>query len=124
LAETDFNAQKMELDELLSTSDFVCCILPASQATDLLIGERELALMKPSAIFINGGRGNIVDEQALADALKKRIIRAAGLDVYQVEPLPTTSPLMDLNNIILFPHIGNQRSNGPMRNRKYQCGTQ
>jgi glyoxylate/hydroxypyruvate/2-ketogluconate reductase len=105
-AETDFNAQKMELDELLSTSDFVCCILPASQATDLLIGERELALMKPSAIFINGGRGNIVDEQALADALKKRIIRAAGLDVYQVEPLPTTSPLMELDNIILFPHIG------------------
>lgn len=105
-AENEFNAQKMELDELLSTSDFVCCILPASKATDLLIGARELALMKSSATFINGGRGNIVDEQALATALKERTIRAAGLDVYQVEPLPSSSPLMGLDNIILFPHIG------------------
>jgi gluconate 2-dehydrogenase len=105
-AESDFNAQKMALDELLSTSDFVCCILPANKATDLLIGARELALMKPSAIFINGGRGNIVDEQVLAKALTNQTIRAAGLDVYQVEPLPTTSPLLHLDNIILFPHIG------------------
>lgn len=105
-AETNLKAQKMELDELLATSDFVCSILPANQQTDLLIGQRELALMKSSAIFINGGRGNVVDEDALAKALQDRTIRAAGLDVYKVEPLPTSSPLMDLDNIVLFPHIG------------------
>ncbi|WP_025563597.1 D-glycerate dehydrogenase [Psychromonas sp. SP041] len=105
-AEQDLNAQKLELDELLATSDFVCSILPANEQTDLLIGQRELDLMKPSAIFINGGRGNVVDEQALAMALKNRNIRAAGLDVYQVEPLPTSSLLMSLDNVTLFPHIG------------------
>ena len=105
-AEHNVKAQKMELDELLKTSDFVCSILPANQQTDLLIGQRELNLMKPSAIFINGGRGNVVDEQALAQALANQSIRAAGLDVYQVEPLPQFSPLMSLDNVILFPHIG------------------
>tara|TARA_R110001592_G_scaffold18527_2_gene76770 strand:+ start:2799 stop:3776 length:978 start_codon:yes stop_codon:yes gene_type:complete len=105
-AQQDFNAEKMELEQLLTTSDFVCSILPANEQTNLLIGQRELELMKPSAIFINGGRGNVVDETALANALKNRSIRAAGLDVYQVEPLPQSSPLMSLDNVTLFPHIG------------------
>ena len=105
-AQQDFNAEKMELEQLLTTSDFVCSILPANEQTNLLIGQRELELMKPSAIFINGGRGNVVDETALAKALKNRSIRAAGLDVYQVEPLPQSSPLMSLDNVTLFPHIG------------------
>lgn len=105
-AEQDFNANKMELEQLLKTSDFVCSILPANEQTDLLIGQHELNLMQPSAIFINGGRGNVVDETALANALKTQSIRAAGLDVYQVEPLPKSSPLMSLDNIVLFPHIG------------------
>lgn len=105
-AEQHFNAEKMELEQLLTTSDIICSILPANEHTNLLIGQRELALMKPSAIFINGGRGNVVDEAALATALKSRTIRAAGLDVYQVEPLPPSSPLMSLDNVTLFPHIG------------------
>lgn len=105
-AEYDFNAQKMELEELLKISDFVCSILPANEYTNLLIDEHKLSLMKPSAIFINGGRGNVIDETVLANALKTHSIRAAGLDVYQVEPLPKSSPLMTLDNITLFPHIG------------------
>ena len=105
-AENDFNAQKMQLDELLANCDFICSILPANKNTDLLIGQREFGLMKPSAIFINGGRGNVVDENALITALKEKTIRAAGLDVYQVEPLPASSALMDLDNVVLFPHIG------------------
>lgn len=105
-AEQDFNATKMELEQLLKTSDFICSILPANEQTDLLIGQHQLDLMQPSAIFINGGRGNVVDETALANALKTQSILAAGLDVYQVEPLPQSSPLMLLDNIVLFPHIG------------------
>lgn len=109
-AETNLKAQKMELDELLASSDFICSILPANKQTDQLIGQRELALMKRSAIFINGGRGNVIDQAALATALKEQTIRAAGLDVYEVEPLPVSSPLMDLDNVILFPHIGSATS--------------
>lgn len=109
-AEQDFKAQKMALDELLKTSDFVCSILPANTETDLLIGERELNLMKPSAIFINAGRGNVVNETSLANALTQKVIRAAGLDVYDLEPLPTSSPLIALENVILFPHIGSATS--------------
>jgi len=105
-AEQNFNAQKMELDEILASSDFICCILPANKNTDQLIGQRELQLMKSSAIFINGGRGNVVDQEALIEALQKQTIRAAGLDVYEVEPLPQSSPLMHLDNVTLFPHIG------------------
>ncbi|MDN2662688.1 D-glycerate dehydrogenase [Psychromonas sp. 14N.309.X.WAT.B.A12] len=109
-AEEKLDAQKMELDELLADSDFVCSILPANQQTDRLIGQRELELMKNSAIFINGGRGNVVDQDALAIALKNQTIRAAGLDVYEVEPLPHSSPLMELKNVTLFPHIGSATS--------------
>ncbi|OEF28193.1 2-hydroxyacid dehydrogenase [Vibrio rumoiensis] len=105
-AEENLSATKLSLDDLLEQSDFVCSILPANAQTDLLIGQREFELMKPSAIFINGGRGNVVDEEALVNALSMGSIRAAGLDVYKVEPLPTSSPLMLLDNVVLLPHVG------------------
>ncbi len=104
--EQDFNATYMDMDALLKTSDFVCVMTPLTPETEKLIGAREFAMMKPSAIFINGSRGKVIDENALIDALTQGTIRAAGLDVFEVEPLPEDSPLCTLDNAVLFPHIG------------------
>ncbi|UTV98942.1 D-glycerate dehydrogenase [Marinomonas rhizomae] len=105
-AEQDLNATYMDMEELLKTSDFVCVMTPLTAETERLIGAKEFAMMKPNAIFINGSRGKVIDEAALIDALSKRTIRAAGLDVFEVEPLPGDSPLCKLDNAVLFPHIG------------------
>lgn len=101
-----FPATHMGLDELLKTSDFVMVILPLSSDTKGLIGKRELGLMKKDAILINAARGPIVDEVALYEALKDKTIKAAGLDVFELEPLPMTSKLYELKNVVLTPHIG------------------
>ncbi|OCG01477.1 2-hydroxyacid dehydrogenase [Gilliamella sp. wkB112] len=105
-AEQTFNAKRLELDEVLKTADFIVIILPLTSETDRLITKEKLALMKPSAILINGARGRVIDEQALVEALKNKTIKAAGLDVFEVEPLPTSSPLLQLDNVLLSPHIG------------------
>ena len=105
-AEQDLNATYMNLEELLKTSDFVCVMTPLTAETERLIGAKEFAMMKKSAIFINGSRGKVIDEAALVDALNNGTIRAAGLDVFEVEPLPGDSPLCKLDNAVLFPHIG------------------
>lgn len=104
--EQAYQAKRLELDDVLSQADFVVIILPLTDQTKRLITKQKLALMKPSAILINGARGAIVDEQALIEALKNETIKAAGLDVFEVEPLPTTSPLMQLDNVLLSPHVG------------------
>lgn len=104
--EQQWQAERCELDSLLSRSDFVCVILPLSKETYNLIDQPQLALMKADAILINGARGPIVNEQALISALKSGQIRAAGLDVYNVEPLPATSELLTLDNLVTLPHIG------------------
>ncbi|MCX8641356.1 MULTISPECIES: 2-hydroxyacid dehydrogenase [unclassified Gilliamella] len=104
--EQAYQAKRLELDDVLSQADFVVIILPLTDQTKRLITKQKLALMKPSAILINGARGAIVDEQALIEALKNKTIKAAGLDVFEVEPLPTTSPLMQLDNVLLSPHVG------------------
>lgn len=104
--EQAYQAKRLELDDVLSQADFVVIILPLTDQTKRLITKQKLALMKPSAILINGARGAIVDEQALIEALKNKTIKAAGLDVFEVEPLPTTSPLMHLDNVLLSPHVG------------------
>ncbi len=95
----------LPLDELLSTADIVSLHLPLTDDTYHLIGERELALMKKTAILINTARGGIVDEKALIQALEKKAIAGAGLDVYEQEP-PTDSPLRTLDNVVLTSHIG------------------
>jgi D-3-phosphoglycerate dehydrogenase len=94
------------LDALLSTSDFASLHVPHSPETDKLIGERELKLMKSTAYLVNTCRGPVVDEQALIAALCDRTIAGAGLDVFVDEPLPWDSPLIQLDNVILTPHIG------------------
>lgn len=105
-AERAFAARRCELDELLRESDYVCIVVPLTAETKHLIGERELKLMKPTGILVNIARGAVVDEAALAQALANRTIYGAGLDVYEVEPLPEDSPLLALENVVLAPHIG------------------
>jgi glyoxylate/hydroxypyruvate/2-ketogluconate reductase len=105
-AEAQFDARRLPLDQLLRQSDFVCAVLPLTPATERLIGEREFALMKRTAIFINAGRGATVDEAALIAALRSGTIHAAGLDVFEREPLPADSPLCTMPNVVALPHIG------------------
>lgn len=99
-------ARAVALDDLLRESDVVSLHLRASPEANGLIGKRELGLMKPTAILVNTARGALVDEAALAEALRKRRLFAAGLDAYQKEPLPADSPLRDLDNVVLSPHAG------------------
>jgi phosphoglycerate dehydrogenase-like enzyme len=93
------------LRDLLGVSDYVVITLPLTSETRRLIGTREIGWMKPDAVLINVGRGEIVDEAALAAALSERRIRGAALDCFEVEPLPATSPLWDLRNVLISPHI-------------------
>lgn len=105
-AEKRYNARYCDLDTLLAQSDFVCLILPLTEQTHHLIDAGKLAKMKPGAILINAGRGPVVDEAALIAALENRRLLAAGLDVFEQEPLPATSPLLRLPNVVALPHIG------------------
>ncbi|MBH2034343.1 MAG: D-glycerate dehydrogenase [Pseudomonadales bacterium] len=104
--EQRFDAQYRSLAQLLQEADFVCLTLPLTAETEGLIGAEEFALMGPETIFINISRGKVVDEAALIDALRHGQIRAAGLDVFEREPLNPDSPLLQLNNVVATPHIG------------------
>ncbi|NWD71569.1 bifunctional glyoxylate/hydroxypyruvate reductase B [Pseudomonas gingeri] len=104
--ERRFNARYLGLHALLREADFICLTLPLTPETEGLIGAGELALMRPESILINISRGKVVDEQALIQALQNRQIRGAGLDVFEREPLASTSPLLSLNNVVATPHIG------------------
>jgi D-3-phosphoglycerate dehydrogenase len=93
------------LDELLAESDFMSVHLPKTSETVGLIGEEQLARVKPSLVLVNAARGGIVDEQALFNALKEGRVAAAGLDVFAQEPC-TDSPLFELENVVATPHLG------------------
>ena len=92
------------LDELMSSSDYILISTPLTEQTRGLISKEKLAKCKPSAVIINVGRGPIIDEEALIDALRDGTIKGAGLDVMTVEPLPKDSPLWKLDNVLLSPH--------------------
>ncbi len=94
------------LDDLLKESDFVVLLTPLTPETENLIGKREFKLMKSSAVFINVSRGATVDEEALYQALVNGEIWAAGLDVFRQEPIPMDHPLLTLDNVVAYPHIG------------------
>lgn len=104
--ESELGAQRRELNELLAEADFVCVTVPLTAETEHLIGAQELARMKPTGIFINIARGKVVDESALIHALENGVIQAAGLDVFAQEPLPASSPLPMMTNVVALPHIG------------------
>jgi phosphoglycerate dehydrogenase-like enzyme len=97
-----------DLDELLPRADSLVITLPLTDETRGMFDRRRIGLMKPGAIVVNIGRGPVVDEEALIEALRSGHIRGAALDVYATEPLPTDSPLWELDNVILSPHTAAQ----------------
>ena len=99
------NAQYSDLDELLQRSDFVVIAVDLNADSKALIAAAELEKMQPHAVLVNISRGSVIDEQALIDALKAKQIFAAGLDVYQKEPLKE-SELFQLDNVVTLPHVG------------------
>ena len=105
-AETLYSMSYVDLHTLLKESDYVSLHVPLTEDTRYLIGERELRLMKPTAILINTARGAVVDPKALYQALKERWIRAAALDVTEPEPIPADDPLLTLENLVVTPHVG------------------
>ncbi len=92
------------LDDLLARSDYVVLAAPVTQSTQKMIGGPQLAKMMPDACLVNVGRGALIDEAALFATLRDRKIRAAALDVFEKEPLPSDSPLWDLENLLITPH--------------------
>lgn len=99
-------AEQVDVDTLLRQSDIVCLHTPLDVDTRALVGRQELDHMKKGAYLINAARGPIVDEKALVAALSEGHLGGAGLDVFEVEPLPADSPLRGLENVILAPHRG------------------
>ncbi|GIN73064.1 3-phosphoglycerate dehydrogenase [Bacillus sp. J14TS2] len=93
-----------QLEDVLKQSDFVVITLPLTKETTHMFGEKQFQQMKNSAFLINIGRGQIIDEAALIQALKDKEIAGAGLDVFEVEPLPEDNPLWELDNVIITPH--------------------
>lgn len=96
---------RQELVEALRQADFVVVAVPDTSSTRGMIGQGEIALLKPGAVLINVARGSVVDEAALASALSAGRLRGAGLDVFTVEPLPADSPLWRLPNVLITPHV-------------------
>jgi phosphoglycerate dehydrogenase-like enzyme len=103
--ERDLNVERVDLDELVRTSDIITLHVPLTVQTRAMIGEREFQMMKPTAVLINACRGPVVDEQALYDALKSNRILGAAIDVTEVEPTPVDNPLMGLENVSITPHV-------------------
>ncbi|HYM70186.1 MAG TPA: D-glycerate dehydrogenase [bacterium] len=104
--EQELGATSVSLDDLLRQSDFVMISTALTPETRHLIGERELGLMKPTAIIVNISRGPVIDQRALYRALVDKKIWAAGLDVFEVEPVPMDDPLLRLDNVVIPPHLG------------------
>ena len=107
----------VSLTTLLQDSDFVTLHVPLTRETHHLIGEKELATMKPTGILVNASRGPVVDSRVLYKALKEGWIAAAALDVTEPEPIPPDDPLLTLNNVIVTPHIGS----ASVGSRKSMC---
>ena len=99
-------AKYVSKEELFRTSDVISVNVVLSERTRHLIGKREIGWMKKSALLINTARGPVIDTDALVDALQKRKIAGAGLDVFEQEPLPKNHPLLKLDNVVVTPHMG------------------
>ena len=93
-------------EDLLRQSDIVSIHIPLTPKSRGLLGAKELALLKPTALLVNTSRGPIVDQAALLDVLRNKKIAGAGFDVYDVEPLPLDHPYRKMDNVVLTPHLG------------------
>ena len=102
----------VELDDLLRESDVVSIQVRLSDDSREMLGSREFGLMKAGAIFVNGGRGELVETDALVDALNSGHLAAAGLDVFDQEPLPADHPILSCEQVVLTPHIADQTPEG------------
>lgn len=96
----------VEFETLLQKSDFILLMAPLTKETYHLIDKKEFKSMKKDAFFINASRGQLVNEEALIEALKTNEIGGAGLDVYEMEPISANNPLLKLDNVVMVPHIG------------------
>ena len=114
--ESELGATRVDLEQLLQEADFVSLHVPLTPETRHLIGAPELAQMKRSAVLVNTSRGPVVDEPALADALRRGEIFAAGIDVFEHEP-QVDPALLELDNVVLTPHI----ASGSVRTRSKMC---
>ena len=99
-------AREASMEDLLAAADFVVVMAPLNDQTRGLVGPREFSLMKPGAILVNAARGPVVQEKALLEALNGNRLRGAALDVFDVEPLPTDSPLRGHPKVLALPHMG------------------
>lgn len=113
-AEHTLSAERVELEELLRSSDYVSLHVPSLPSTFHVIDNHKISLMKESAFFINTSRGPVVDTDALITALKNNRIAGAGLDVYEQEPLPDDHELLTLPNTILTPHMASHTEEAMM----------
>lgn len=104
--EQAYGATLCSLDALLQECDFIVLSVPLTEATRGMIGARELSLMKKTAVLVNVARGPVVNTDALTDALERKVIYAAALDVTDPEPLPRNHRLLQLDNVIIAPHLG------------------
>ena len=104
--EGELGLEYKPLEELLREADYITLHVPLTKDTYHLIGERELNMMKPTAYLINTSRGAVIDQRALYRALKERRIAGAALDVFEKEPIDQDDPLLELDNVVLTPHIG------------------
>lgn len=102
----------VELDKLLACSDVVSLNVRLTDETRYIIGRREFGLMKPGALLLNGGRGNLVETGALVDALGSGHLAGAGMDVFDVEPLPLDHPILACQQVVMTPHMADQTPEG------------
>lgn len=114
-AEAELGARRVSLNDLLETADFVSVHVPLLPETRGLIDEEALRRMKPKAYLINTSRGPVVDQAALVHALQEGWIAGAGLDVFDPEPLPSDSPLLKLDNVVITPHMASHTNEALLR---------
>lgn len=110
------------LDHIIENSDVLAICLPGTSGTRHMINRERLFSMKPGSYLINIGRGSIIDEEALIDCLREGPLAAAGLDVFETEPLPKESPLWSMENVIITPHASGRHARHPQRTTEIFCG--
>lgn len=120
-AEEKVNASYRQLDDLLKESDYVLLITPLTNETEKMLTLREFQLMKDTAIFINASRGKTIVEKDLITALQTKEIAAAGLDVFEKEPIEEDNPLLDMPNVVTLPHIGSSTYETELKMSKLAC---